>query len=126
MDRLLIASSPVEIEAKAGEAGLSPQAHDVALALFHELTDRLGQATRLMPGDETVFPSNRFYFADSTSQDLAALIEGLRGRPDFIELVENLPSSPGETAGLFASRSQDGMTGLMVKHEDHDGLPSSS
>ena len=126
MDSLLIASSPVEIEARAVEAGLTPQAHDLARALFHELTDRLGQAARLMPDNETGFPTNRFYFADSTNAELAALLEGLRRRPDFTELAENLPAAPGETTGLFASRSQDGLTGLLVKHDTHDGLPSPS
>ena len=126
MDRLLIASSPVEIEAKAAEAGLSREVHDAALALFHELTDRLGQAARLMPGQETGFPTNRFYVANSTNGELAALLEGLRRRPGFTELADTLPTAAGETTGLFASRSRDGLTGLLVKHDTHDGLPSPS
>ncbi len=122
MDRLLIASSPVEIEARSEEAGLTPQAHDVALALFHELTDRLGQAARLMHPREADFPTSRFYFAGQANAEMASLIEGLRRRPDFNEIEHGLPSSPAG-AGLFASLSRDGLTGLLVKHETHEGLP---
>ena len=44
MPKMLIASSPVEIEVKAEDAGLSQEAHDLALRMFHALTDRMAQA----------------------------------------------------------------------------------
>ena len=122
MDRLLIASSPVEIEAKAGEAGLSRQAHDVALGLLHELTDRVGQAARLMSGHDTGFPASRFYFAETTSPEMSDLMDGLRRRPDFTELEETVPAATDTSLGLFSIRSQDGMTGLLVRHQTQEGL----
>ena len=122
MDRLLIASSPVEIEAKALEAGLSPSAQDVALAMFHQLTDRLGQAARLLPGADTTWPSHRFYCG--TDAAVAALLEGLLARPDLVEVAEGVPTMEAAPAGMFVRQSRDGCTGILVAHESHDGLPS--
>ena len=124
MDRLLIASSPVEIEAKALEAGLPRPAHDVALALFHELTDRLGQAARLLPGADTRWPSHRFYCGDDGDRALAALLEGLLARPDLAEVADGIPAVAAEPAGMFARQSRDGFTAILVAHESHEGLPS--
>ena len=124
MDRLLIASSPVEIEAKAGEAGLPQPAHDVALAMFHALTDRLGQAGRLQPGADTSWPSHRFYFGDDADEAIAALLEGLLARPDLVEITDAVPTTVPPPAGLFARDSRDGFSGILVAHENHEGLPS--
>ena len=124
MDTLLIASSPVEIEAKSEAAGLPPAVHDLALALFHELTDRLGQAARQLPEADTSWPTLRFYFADSGSDAMKALLDGLQQRADFVEVAAGAGSSPAEPAGLFVRRSRDGFTGVLVRHESHDGLPS--
>ena len=124
MDNLLIASSPVEIEAKAGEAGLPSGAHDVALAMFHELTDRLGQAARLQPGADARWPSHRFYFGNDGSRPMAALLEGLLARPDLVEVADGVPSVVGQPAGLFMRQSQGGFSGILVAHESHEELPS--
>lgn len=124
MDRLLIASSPVEIEAKAEEAGLPRPTHDVALAMFHELTGWLGQAARLQPGAGGGWPSHRFYFGDDGSQAVAALLEGLLARPDLVEVAGGVPSVAAEPAGLFVRNSRAGFTGILVAHESHEGMPS--
>lgn len=114
MDKLLTASSPVEIEAKAGEAGLSPVEHDLARTLFHELTNRLGQVARLLEGADTSWPEHRFYFSDSGNAELAALLEELRGRPDFTEVASGVPSVPAGSAGLFACDQREGFTAVLV------------
>jgi hypothetical protein len=124
MDRLLIASSPVEIEAKAEEAGMPQAAHDLALALFHALTDRLGQAARLLPHMDPSWPSHHFYFGRSGHQELAWLLEGLLERPDFIEVADGVPSPSAAPSGLFVRQSREGFTGILVAHESHEGLPS--
>lgn len=123
MDHLLVASSPVEIEAKALEIGLKQPARDLALALFHDLTNRLGQAARSMPEADPDWPKQRFYFAESHDPEIAALLEGLQGRPDFIEIAGATSSDAGP-AGLFVQEARSGFTAILVKHESHEGLPS--
>ncbi len=123
MDTLLIASSPVEIEAKSEAAGLPAPAHDIALALFHELTDRLGQAARRLPEADTSWPTLRFYFGGSDSEAMAALLDGLRQRADFVEVADGAAAPPAP-AGLFVRRSREHFTGVLIRHESHDGLPS--
>ena len=124
MDTLLIASSPVEIEAKSEAAGLTRPVHDLALALFHELTDRLGQAARQLPEADASWPTLRFYFGSSGSEAMAALLDGLRQRADFAEVAEGAAAPPAAPAGLFVRRSREHFTGVMIRHESHDGLPS--
>ena len=123
MDKLLIASSPVEIEAKAEEAGLSRAAHDAALALFHDLTGRLGKAARALPGQAAHWPSHRFYFAEAGEPDMVALLQGLAERPDFAE-VDGASYDGRQPAGLFVREARDGYAGVLVGHESHDGLRS--
>ncbi len=122
MSRLLIASSPVEIEAMAQEAGLDQAARDAALALFHELTDRLGHAARTLRGEGAAWPKHRFYFGPDSDPELGLLRDGLRARADFAEIAAaQLPSGP---SGLFVQDSRAGFTAILVGHETHDGLPS--
>ena len=122
-DRLLIASSPVEIEAKAEEAGLARAAHDLALSLFHDLTGRLGAAARALPGEAAHWPSHRFYFAEVGEPELAALVEGLAARPDFME-VGGAAYGDGQPAGLFVREERGGHVGVLVGHESHEGVRS--
>ena len=123
MDKLLIASSPVEIEARAEEAGLGREAHDVALALFHALTDRLGKAARALPGEASHWPSHRFYFGEAGEPELAAVLQGLAERPDFAE-VDGAAYDGRQPAGLFVRDARDGYAAVLVGHESHEGLRS--
>jgi hypothetical protein len=121
---LLIASSPVEIEAKAEEAAWPDPARETALALFHELTDRLGHAARSLHGAADSWPKHRFYFGENEDPEIASLIQGLQDRPDFIEVTTGV--SPGaEPTGLFVRDSRAGFSGVLVGHESHEGLPYS-
>ena len=122
-DRLLIASSPVEIEAGAEESGLPRGAHDLALALFHDLTDRLGKAARALPGGAAHWPSHRFYFAEAAEPELAVLLQGLAARPDFAE-VGAAAYDGTQPAGLFVREVRGGYAGVLVGHEGHEGLRS--
>ena len=122
-DRLLIASSPVEIEVGAERSGLARAAHDVALALFHDLTDRLGHAARALPGGAAHWPSHRFYFAEAGEPEMTALLQGLAARPDFAE-VGGAAYVGTQPAGLFVQEAREGHVGVMVGHESHEGLRS--
>ena len=123
-DRLLIASSPVEIEAGAEESGLPRAAHDLALALFHDLTGRLGHAARALPGGAAHWPSHRFYFAEAGEPELAVLLQGLAARPDFAEVGGAAYEGGGQPAGLFVREARDGHVGVLGGHESHEGLRS--
>ena len=119
MNRLLIASSPVEIEAKAEEAGLPQPAREAALFLFHALTRRIGEATRALHSGDESMPAHRFYFGESGDAELLSILDGLQKRPDYSEVVEaEAAKTPN---GLFAVMSRDGSTGLLVGHESHAG-----
>ena len=72
MPRMLVASSPVEIEAKAEEAELPREAHDVARRMFHDLTDRLGQAAIALEVPHEDWPNHRFYFGTPGWRDVRA------------------------------------------------------
>jgi hypothetical protein len=123
MDKILVASSPVEIEAKAEAAGLPRAVHDLALALFHGLTDRLGRAARSLPGRAAHWPSHRFYFADAAEPEMTVLLQGLEHRPDFAE-VGGATYDGRQPAGLFVRDARDGYVGVLVGHENHEGLRS--
>ena len=78
MPELITAASPIEIQAKADEAGLSQDARDAALRLFHDLTSRIGlAAVGLHRDDGEEWPRHRFYFGPGGGS-LADLAETLR------------------------------------------------
>jgi hypothetical protein len=120
---LLIASSPVEIEAKAEESAWPRLARETALSLFHELTDRIGHAARALEGAANNWPTHRFYFSNNDDTEIASVIHGLQGRPDFIEVTDSIPAGRAEPVGLFVRESREGFTGVLVGHENHEGLP---
>jgi hypothetical protein len=117
---MLVASSPVEIEAKAEEAGLSPEAHDAAQRMFHHLTDRIAQATVALSVLHEDWPNHRFYFGTS-GDEMAALLDGLRSRPDIVDVTDSLPARPGAVSGLYAQQTDGPFLGVLVGHENHEG-----
>ena len=126
---MLIASSPVELDVEAAEAGLSQAAHDAARALFHTLTDRLGLAVAALSVAHQDWPTHRFYF--STEPDsLAPLLEGLKARADILDVSESLgrlsrvAARPGGLAGLYCRGASDGFEAVLVGHESHEGYLS--
>ncbi len=119
---LLIASSPVEIEAKAQAGALPGEALTAALSLFHRLTDRVGHASRALDDAHSRWPTHRFYFAEGSDSEMAALLEGLRNRPDYLEVTHGAPViMEAPPSGLFALDVEQGFTGLLVGHESHEG-----
>ena len=120
MPRMLVASSPVEIEAKAEAAGFSQDAHDTAQRMFHDLTDRLGQATVALSVLHEDWPNHRFYFG-TKGTEMSALLDGLRSRPDVLDLTHGLPERPAALSGLYIQDTQDPFIGVLVGHENHEG-----
>ena len=119
MPRMLVASSPVEIEAKAEEAGFSREAHDTAQRMFHRLTDRLGQATVALSVLHEDWPNHRFYFG-TQGAEMSALLEGLQSRPDIVDVTLGIPNKLATVSGLYAQQTQDPFVGVLVGHENHE------
>ena len=115
---MLIASSPVEIEAKADEAGLPEAAHDAAMSLFHELTDRIGQAVVTLAISYEDWPKHRFYFAAEPAE-LDRLLAGLHGRADIVDVSSGVPDASDSINGLYARADAGDFSAVMVAHEDH-------
>lgn len=120
MPRMLVASSPVEIEAKAEAAGFSQEAHDTAQRMFHHLTDRLGQATVALSVLHENWPNHRFYFG-TKGGEMSALLDGLRSRPDILNVTDGVPDRPAAVSGLYVQQAEDPFVGVLVGHESHEG-----
>ena len=123
---MLIASSPVEIDAEAETAGLSPAAHAAARELFHSLTDRLGRAVAELSVGHEDWPTHRFYFAAEPG-GLAPLRAGLQARADIAEIGDAGPAEVRSgLAGLYCADGRDGCEAILVGHENHEGYLSPS
>jgi hypothetical protein len=125
MSRMLVASSPVEIEAKAEEAKLPRDVHDIACRMFHELTNRLGQAAIALGLPHQDWPNHRFYFGISGSE-MAALLDGLQARFDLIDVTDGIPARRDDLSGLYIQDTQEVFIGVLVGHQNHEGLRSST
>ena len=114
MAELMTASSPVELQAKADEAGLPPDARDAALRLFHDLTSRIGlAATKLERDDGEEWPLHRFYFGRGNGS-LEALARTLRAQPEAAEVAP--APSPGDAAPdtLYVTGSDAGFEAILI------------
>lgn len=121
MPRMLVAASPVEIDARAEEDGLPDEAHRVARRMFHALTDRIAQATIARARRHEDWPNHRFYFGTHGSE-MAALLEGLRSRADIVDIGEGDHGATPD--GLYARDSEGAFLGVLVAHRNHEGLRS--
>ena len=124
MPRMMVASSPVEIEAKAEEAGLPVAAHYIARRMFHDLTDRLGQAAIALALPYRDWPSHRFYFG-TAGTEMSALIDGLRSRVDIVDVTDGAPDRPPSLTGLYVQDMHEMFVGVLVGHADHHGMRAS-
>ena len=110
VSEMLIASSPVEIEASADEAGLDPGARVAALHLFHDLTSRLELSSPALAaeGGED-WPRHRFYFGVAAGS-IAGLLEALRTGPQTAEVTASGPAADEAARTLFIAAG-DGDSG---------------
>jgi hypothetical protein len=115
---MLIASSPVEIEAKADEAGLAPDARTAALHLFHDLTSRLELTSPALDaegGDD--WPRHRFYFGPSNG-GITGLLEALRTGPQSSEVTASGPPADDAARTLFITGKDGAFAGVLVACAD--------
>ncbi len=124
MPRMLVASSPVEIEAKADEAGFAPHTHDIARRMFHDLSDRIAKEAIARERQHEEWPNRRFYFGTS-GQEMSALVEGLRARDDIID-VRTGRGRQHTPSGLYIQAEDGAFVGILVAHQNPEGLQSTS
>ena len=114
MDDVLTAGSPVEIEAKAAEAGLPEADRDVALALFHDLTSRLELRLLETPADGgEPWPRHRFWFGPAAA--VGAITQRLRAAEDAAE-------APATAAIVFVTAEEGPLAGLLAAGSRSDWL----
>lgn len=121
MPRMLVAASPVEIDARAEAAGLPEVAWEVARRMFHDLTDRIAQATIARERQHEDWPNHRFYFG-TQGAEMGALEEGLRARPDLVDVAEGVEGERPE--GLYARAAEGPFVGVLVAHRNLEGMRS--
>lgn len=121
MPRMLVAASPVEIEARAEEAGLPEEARLAARRMFHDLTDRIAKATIARARQHEDWPNHRFYFG-TPGAEMGALEDGLRRRVDLVDVADGAPG--GVPEGLFARAQEGAFLGVLVAHRNLEGLRS--
>ena len=109
---LVIAGSPVELEAEADEGQLTPDGRVAALALFHSLTSRLelGLLTTQAEGGEP-WPRHRFWFG--SAEEVQPLVSRLRALPGAAEApaagsVVFLTGEHGDWRAVMAAGSGPG------------------
>jgi hypothetical protein len=125
MAGLMIAASPVEIEAKADEANLPQDARQAALRLFHDLTSRLELASiELDRADGEEWPRHRFYFGPEQGE-VARLLDALRGQPDTAELTSS-SSGAGSPDTLFITGSDGAFAAVLIACADSGLLRSAA
>jgi hypothetical protein len=125
MADLIVASSPVEIEAKVDETGFDKEVEAHALALFHELTSDLELLSLgLRKEYQAEWPKHRFYFARAPSSIAQALAALLR-RPDAWR-VEPAAHPEGRPAVLFLHREAGEFAAILVACRDADVLQTVS
>lgn len=115
MPVLLTASSPVEIQAKAEEAGLSLEGREAAGRLFHDLTSRLELSAidADAHGGED-WPRHLFWLA--RAGDVSALLDALRAQPGVAEASQ---AEGADAQGiLFVSGTDGEYAGALVAGRD--------
>ena len=125
MPKILVASSPVEIDAKADELELPKEACEVARGMFHGLTDRLGQAVIALEVQHKDWPEHRFFFG-TAGREMSALLDGLRAQPAVLDVTHGVGTRQPNLAGLYIQERQGSFLGVLVGHQTHEGfeLPS--
>ena len=90
--------------------------------MFHDLTDRLGQAIVALGVLHEDWPNHRFYFG-TPGAEMSALLDGLGARADILDVTSGVPGQLGASgSGLYIQEAQDGFIGVLVGHQNHEGL----
>jgi hypothetical protein len=123
MPRLLVASSPVEIEATGQELELPTEVLAIAMGMFHALTDRLARAVVALEVLREDWPNHRFYFG-TDGGEMGALLDGLRTRHDIVDVSQDVAGP--QTSGLYVVEAHAPYIGVLVGHANHEGMLSTS
>lgn len=124
MAGMLIASSPVEIAAKADEAGMPQKARDAAARLFHELTSRIGLAAAAPDRDDgEEWPRHRFLFGP-VDGDVGRLAEHLRSQDGVAEVTSASSAGEAPPDTLFVHGTDGGFEAVLVASDNRDLLRS--
>ena len=122
MSDLMMAASPVEIEAKADELGLGSDARDAAARLFHELTSQLELSSfRLRADGGQEWPSHLFLFGptDGRITEIRDRLAARDGVADVTAVKRRQRESP-ET--LFICGAEGTFSGLLIACRDADSV----
>ncbi len=118
MSAMLIASSPVEIEARADQAALAADARAAALRLFHDLTSHLELTPPVLDaeGGED-WPRQRFYFGRADGE-IRHLLAALRTGPQTSEVAPGGNRADDAARTLFIVGDDDDFAGVLVACAD--------
>lgn len=118
MADLMTAASPIEIQAKADEAGLPPSAREAALRLFHDLTSRIGLAAlELARDDGEEWPRHRFYFGPEGGV-LGALADVLRAQPEAAEVRPAPLATDDAPDTIYVTGSDAGFEAVLIASDN--------
>ena len=118
MAETLIASSPVEVAAKADEAGLPQEARDAAARLFHELTSRIGLAAAAPDRhDGEEWPRHRFLFGAADGA-VGRLAEHLRGQDGVAEVTSAASAGEAPPDTLFLHGADGGFEAVLLASDN--------
>ncbi len=124
MAEVLIASSPVEVAAKADEAGLPQEARDAAARLFHELTSRIGLAAAAPDRhDGEEWPRHRFLFGPAGG-DVGRLAKHLRGQDGVVEVTSAASAGEAPPDTLFVHGTDVNFEAVLIACDNRDLLRS--
>ena len=122
MTDLMIAASPVEIEAKADELGLAQAARDAATRLFHELTSQLELSSfRLRADGGQEWPHHLFLFG-ATGGAVTRLRDSLAGRDGVADVTAVKRHQPAKPHTLFICGAEGTFSGVLIASRDADRL----
>ena len=113
MSPVLRAASPVEIQARAEEAGLPPQSTAAALDVFHALTSRLSLAATTLDHAGPDWPRHCFLFG-SQGERVGTMLAALRGNQDATEVQSEAPADHTAAHTLFAAGLEAGSEALLI------------
>ena len=118
MAETLIASSPVEIAAKAEEAGLPQDARDAAARLFHALTSRVGLAAAAPDRhDGEDWPRHRFLFGPAGGE-VGRLAAHLRGQDGVAEVTSAASAGEAPPDTLFLHGADGGFEAVLLASDN--------
>ena len=122
MTQLLIAASPVEIEAKADELGMEPDARDAAARLFHELTSQLELSSfRLRADGGQEWPNHLFLFGPTEGR-IAGIRDSLAARNGIADVTAIRRQQRESPEALFICGAEGTFSAVLIACRDAESV----